>query len=238
MDSIALSALEAALVSGDIAAALSRLRTWLTTAGPGDPESLLRRTSAAVRPKLVLLMRDVLSRYPSTLVGAPVLLFAQPESTPGKVQLPNITLPFPRPGANPPCADLHFLGWLPVKTQLPVEQPFKPERHNTQIPWFKPTAAVAVFRSHPEVFDLDAVELPNLWWGELLRPVEANIQMAARMLLPYPDALEVAGLMEAIANEETPPERGFFLSDSVWHWAHSEAILFHETCRHLYSNDI
>jgi hypothetical protein len=238
MDAIALSALEAALVKGDIAAALARLRNWLTTAGRGDPESLLRRTSAAVRPKLVLLMRDVLSRYPSTLVGAPVLLFAQPESTPGKTQPPCLKLPFPVPGANQPCSDLHFLGWLPVGTHLPVEQPFRPEKHNIEVPWFKATSVVAVFRSHPEVFDLDAIELPNMWWGDLFRRVDASIQMAARMLLPYPDALEVAGLMQAIANEETPPERGFFLSDSIWHWAHSEAVLFHETCRHLYSNDI
>ncbi|MBK3780042.1 hypothetical protein G3A43_07215 [Paraburkholderia aspalathi] len=238
MDAMIRSALEAALVKGDIPRSMELLRNWLVIAKAGEPEAMLRETSASVRPKLVLLMRDLLSRYPSTMLGVPVLLFAQPDSESCQQQLSSITLPFPTLDAAQPCADLHFLGWLPVGTELPVPQPFHPAQYVCKVPWFKATAAVAVFRSHPGVFDVDTIELPNQWWGELFRPVAGNIHITARMLIPYTDALEAAAVMQAVANAETPPERGFFLSDASWHYAHSEGILFHETCRHMYSDDI
>ncbi|WP_126223531.1 hypothetical protein [Burkholderia ambifaria] len=238
MDAMVRSALEAALVSGNVARGIELLRDWLVTAQEGEPETLLRDTPPGVRPKLALLMRDLLARYPATLVGAPVLMFAQPDSEAAQQQLSHVTLPFPTREAAQPCADLHFLGWLPVDTALPVPQPFRPERYRITVPWFKPSAAIAVFRSHPGVFDLDTIELPNMWWAELFRPVSGSIRLSSRMLLPYPDALEAARVMLASANAETPPERGFFLSDNTWHWAHLEGSLFHETCRHLYSDDI
>ena len=232
------SALNAAFAKADIARSIELLRNWLVTAQAGEPEALLQETPDSVRPKLVLLMRDLLSCYPATLLGAPVLLLAQPDSESCQMQMPHITLPFPTREAAQPCADLRFLGWLPVGTPLPIPQPFRPEQFRSAVPWFKATATVAVFRSHPGVFDVDAVELPNQWWGELFRPVTGNIRLASRMLLPYPDALEAASVMQAFANAETPPQRGLFLSDATWHWAHSEGVLFHETCRHMYSDDI
>lgn len=238
MDAMIRSALEAALVKGEIPRSIDLLRNWLVTAQEGEPETLLHATTPSVRPKLALLMRDLLARYPSTMLGAPVLMFAQPDSESCQLQQANIVLPFPTLEAAQPCAELHFLGWLPVGAALPVPQPFRPEKYKCVVPWFKAVAAVAVFRSNPNVFDADTIELPNQWWAELFRPVSGNIRLAARMLLPYPDALEAAGVMEAVANAETPPERGLFLSDATWHWAHSEGILFHETCRHMYSDDI
>jgi hypothetical protein len=45
-------------------------------------------------------------------------------------------------------------------------------------------------------------------------------------------------VLQAAANAEALPEQGQFLSDAAWHWAHSEGVLFHETCRHMYSDDI
>ena len=238
MDAMIRSALEAALVKGDIPRSIELLRDWLVTAQEGEPEALLRATRVAVRPKLALLMRDLLSRYPATLLGVPVLLFAQPDSESCHAQQMNIELPFATLDCVQPCAELHFVGWAPVGAALPIPQPFRPEKYKCVVPWFKATAAVALFRSSPHVFDADTIELPNFWWSELFRPVSGSIRLAARMLLPYPDALEAAAVMEAVANTETPPERGLFLSDATWHWAHSEGILFHETCRHMYSDDI
>ena len=101
-----------------------------------------------------------------------------------------------------------------------------------------PTSVVAVFRSHPGLFDLDSVELPNLWWGHLFGTVKANIHLSARMLLPYPDALESARIMQASARGERLPTKLHFLTDTAWKMSCDEAALFKELCRHLLRNAI
>jgi hypothetical protein len=231
-------ALSAAFAAADIARSIELLRNWLITAKAGEPEALVRETRAALRAKVMLLMRDLLSCYPATILGAPVLLLASPDSDSCRQQMPHLSLPFPDPDTAQPCAELRFLGWLPTDTLLPVALPFRAEQHPVAVRWFKATAAVAVFRSHPGVFDYDSIALPNSWWAELFQPTAGNIRLASRVLLPYPDALEAARVLEAAANAEAPAKQGLFLSDAAWHWAHSEGVLFHETCRHMYSDDI
>ncbi|TCW80982.1 hypothetical protein C5O80_22635 [Burkholderia sp. SRS-46] len=222
----------------DIPRSVELLRNWLVTAKAGEPEALVRETRAELRPKVTLLMRDLLSGYPATMLGAPVLLLAHPDSDSCRRQMTSVSLPSPAPDIAQPCADLRFLGWLRTDTLLPVAPPFRPEHHPVVVSWFEPTAAVAVFRSHAGVFDYDSIELSNWWWAELFRPTAGNIRLASRVLLPYPDALEAARVLEASANAEAPLEQGLFLSDAAWHWAHSEGVLFHETYRHMYSGDI
>ncbi len=155
-------ALSAALAAADIPYSIKLLRNWLITANAGEPEALVRETRAEFRAKVVLLMRDLLSRYPATILGAPVLLLASPDSDSCRKQMAHLSLPFPDADTAQPCADLRFLGWLPTATCLPIALPFRPEHHPAVVPWFKPTAAVAIFRSHAEVFDYDSIALPDL----------------------------------------------------------------------------
>lgn len=213
------------------------MRGWLAIAEPGEPEQLLAEASAAIRPKIALLMRDLLSRYPSTIVGTPMLLFAAPDfEATTTTWAPCLKLPFPAPDASRPCEDLQFLGWLPAETQLPLSLPFHPEQYSHEVPWMKPTSVVALFRSHPGLFDLDSIELPNQWWGALFRSVSANIHLTARLVLPYPDALEAARVLQACTRGEAVPSKGQFLSDSAWSLAYDEAAIFQESCRHLFPN--
>jgi|GEM_PF-3185538 len=233
------AALIAALACSDIIGSIAQLRNWLMKAAPGEPQALLCETfEASLRPRLILLMRDLLSHYPYTILGAPVLLLAQPDSAACRRQMTQLSLPFPTPDTAQPCADLHFLGWLPMAALLPVALPFRPEHHSVVVPWFRPTAVIAMFRSQPSVFDIDNIELPSQWWGELFRPTAGNIRLTSHVLMPYPDALEAARVLHAAANAEALPEQGPFLSDAAWHWAHSEGVRFHETYRHTYSDEI
>lgn len=227
-----LSGLEVSLNKGDFKKSIEVMRAWLASAEAGDPRLLIHRCNPTLRPKLVLLLRDLLSRYPTTLLGCPVLVYASPEQELDSPQPPFLRLPFPSHEHYQPCSDLRFLGWLPLRTDLPVAQPFRPEQHETTVQWYQPSAVVALFRSHPSVFDLDTLELPPHWWGELFRSVQGNINLSARMLLPYPDALEAAELLEASARGEPHPDRGHFLSDAAWAWAGDEGLLFQESCRH------
>lgn len=231
-------ALSAAFAAADIPRSIELLRNWLTTAKTGEPEALLLEMRPPLRAKVALVMRDLLSCYPATILGAPVLLLASPDSDSCRQPMPQLTLPFPEADTAQPCAELRFLGWLPTDTLLPVALPFRAEQHAVAAPWFRPTAAVAAFRGHADVFDFDALALPNSWWVDLFRTTAGNIRLASRVLLPYPDALEAARVLKAAANAEPPPEQGLFISDATWHWAHSEGVLFHETCRHMYSDDI
>ncbi|WP_146187175.1 hypothetical protein [Novimethylophilus kurashikiensis] len=211
------------------------MRAWLASSEEGEPEALLAACPTEWRAKIALLMRDLLARYPSTVIGAPVLLYIEPGNDPeclppeGNVAIAH--LPYPTRDQNQPCAELHFIGWLPTSAKLPVRLPFNPAHYDTAVPMNRIFAAVALFRSTPEVFDLENLELPNLWWGELFRPVAGNIQLSARMLLPYPDAIEAARVLEASANASTLPTRTGFLSDNGWAWATDAGILFNEQCR-------
>lgn len=226
-----LTDLLSALQKGNIYGAMTLARAWLAQAPAGAPESLLRECPKELRGRLALLLRDLLSRHPATVLGAPVLLYCRPDDT-QHGQPRRIRLPFPPAELNQPCSDLHFLGWVARETLLPVPIPFQPERHVIEVPLLEPFAAVALFRSHPEVFDLDELVLPDLWWAEVCRPLPGTIHLTTRMLLPYPDALEAARVLHASARGEPLPEAGFFLTDNAWAWATDAGALFQESCRH------
>ena len=237
MRDIVISQLESLLKKGDIRKGLEVMRAWLAIADPGEPELLLSESNSAVRPKMALLMRDLLSRYPSTIVGAPMLIYAAPDYEDSTPPYPkSLKLPFPPAKYAQPCEDLHFLGWLPVGTPLPVQLPFRPEHYSDEVQWLKPTSVVALFRTHPGLFDLDEVNMPNTWWGALFCGAAAHIHLTARMLLPYPDALEVARVMQACTRGEPVPDKGHFLSDTAWNLALDEATLFQESCRHMFKD--
>jgi hypothetical protein len=237
MRDIFISHLEGLLRAGDIRKSVEILRGWLAIAEPGEPEQMLAETSAAIRPKLVLLMRDLLSRYPSTIVGFPMLLVATPDfaDEASTTWAPCLKLSAPPPGSAKPCEQLEFLGWLPADTQLPLALPFDQERYSIDVPWATPTSVVALFRSVPGLFELDEIELPNQWWGSLFLTVSANIRLSARSCWPYPDALEAARVQQAYIRGDVVPG-GNFLSDSAWSLACDEAAIFKESCRYLHSD--
>lgn len=233
MQAMVLYELESLLRSGNISTSLTVMRKWLSQAQPGEPERMLSAAMDAMKPRLALLMRDLLSRYPTTLVGVPMLVYAMPDFEGTGVCGAKMNLPFPTLEHTQPCKELHFLGWLSCSTQLPLSLPFHPERHATQIPWSRPTSLVALFRGQPDIFDLDQIELPNSWWGYLFRACDANIHLSARMVLPYPDALEAARTMRDYLHGKMP-SKGQFLSDAAWTLSCDEAALFKESCRHAF----
>lgn len=228
--------LELALATGDISTALPLLKNWLSHAERGAPEKLLQASKPAIRPKIALLMRDLLSRFPSTVVGVPVLIYARPEAS-GQVarslQLPPASQAIPQP-----CSELRFLGWLPSTAQLPVIIPFQASAYNTSLPWLTITSAVALFRSHPDVFEAESLEVPYTWWGDVFASVDGSIRMAGNRLYALPDALEAVRVMHASASRTQLPEHGDFLSTHDRSIAISEGTTFFDQCRQLIEEDI
>lgn len=228
-----ISHLERLLKTGDIQRGLEVLRNWLAVAEPGEPELMLLSASDAIRPKVVLLMRDLLSRYPATIVGVPLLLVASPDFEDTSAPWSScLTLPPASPEARQPCMDMEFLGWAPSTLKLPLTLPIAPEQLSAAIPWSKPTSIVALFRTTSDVFDLDSVDIPNSWWGTFFQDISANIYMTGRLVLPYPDALEAARVMQAYVQGNAIPGKSLFITDTHWNMACDEAAYCLESCRH------
>lgn len=231
---------ENALARGDIRIAVDALRAWLETAKPGDPEAALANClDQTVRSKLTLLMRDLVSRYPYTLLGAPVLMYlAFNDEHSGDLRPSSsyrINLPRPSLESMEACSNLQFVGWLPIDTPLPIELPYRPESYELQVPVDKIVSAVALFRSTPDIYEFDHIDIPNAWWASLFQGAgPVSVHLSTRLLLPYPDALEASRVMLSVAQEESQPSRGPFLTDGGWAWAMETGALFKETCRHYF----
>lgn len=204
---------EVLLRVGDVKKSIERMRNWLADATPGDPEKLILACVPELQPHLRLLMRDLLSRYPSTLLGCPMMLYVTPDEDAAYPPPERCTLPYPSLELAKPCEELHFIGYLPVDAQLPVPLPFKPGSYSNSISWRTPTAVVALFRSHPGVLDYEALSISPMWWGEVLHGSGANVIVDAKLLMPYPDALDIARGYQAGARGDKLPVSGSFVDD-------------------------
>ena len=211
------------------------MRHWLSTCQPGEPSQLLQASSPKMRPNVMLLMRDVMSRYPATLIGCPLLMYGTPDANSNSpASTLGMALPSPAPRHAKPCFDLHFIGWLPCDIQLPVRLPFKPTDYETDMDWRVPTAYVALFRVHPRNLDVDEIVVPSGWWAEVFmhgirNDQVGNVRIEGDMLLNYPDALEVAAAMQAGARGELLPAIGPFQNELDW--AYELGMVFLENCR-------
>jgi hypothetical protein len=226
--------IEGVLKRGDFEKGIDLMRDWLSTCQPGEPGQLLQASSPQMRPNVTLLMRDLISRYPNTLLGCPFLVYCtQDASSDLLVPICGMELPFPSRKNAKPCSDLHFIGWLPCDTQLPVRFPFQPAQYETTVNWCTPTAYVALFRAHPDVLDLDGIAVPSEWWADVFIHATrsdqvGNVRIEGDMLLNYPDAIEVAAAMQAGARGNSLSVVGPFRHELSW--AYEQGVVFLENC--------
>lgn len=230
--------LEQTLFEGKIGNALSLIKNWLSSANPGDPQKLIESCSPSSAPKVALLLRDLIARYPNTIVGCPVLIYAESEildndyGIGSQDPLPTrnlyLNLPEPSSASKNPCKDLEFIGWIDKVELLP--DPLTRDTKGRAVPWESMYSTIALFKSTPEFFDHDEVNIPAMWWGELLSKEQAHMRVAARMILSYPEAREAALVLEAAANNKPIPSPLHFLSDLGLNWALQEGLLFQDSC--------
>ncbi|MCU4119745.1 hypothetical protein [Variovorax sp. N23] len=219
--------LERLLKDGKFERAIDLARNWLEYAQAGEPQKLLSACSPRMRPHLALLMRDLIAGYPEMLIGCPVLIYATPELELDSPTPPYLALPCPEVTTAQPCANVQFLGWLPATARAPLPQPLQLESFDAAISWSVPTAAVALFRAGAEAI-ASGVDLPATWWGQLFAATGGNVFLTGRLLLPYPDALEAAGTLQATARPGSEPEGAVFLTETEW--AREEGMQFQAMC--------
>lgn len=182
------------------------LRPWALTATYGEIVDLVGQVSARERELFVTLLRDVISDYPETTWGLPVLFH---HVDPG-----NGSLHLPLPEYAPPEPSVRRMAWLELTT-LRDKRPFGLQSQNVFIPSGGMHCAVLLVQTAGP----SQPELPDSWWGEFFQiPESASLRISSRTCLPWPDAVEAACAMLSAARTggtgvDTPR---LFLADDDW----------------------
>lgn len=199
---------------------------WLEHARDGEITEILATCPQAERPRLVTLLRDLLTGHPC-LLGAPALILANYATTEGLegsnayeagFVLPNeLRLPMPC-DTLAPLNSLRFLGWAPEGLHT-RNRAIELACAYRSIPWERIAASVAVFEYDPGMV-LAYDEIPRIesaWWGTLFTQVldVATISLCDLPLLPYPDAIEVANQLGAAALGLQPKSSPYFANAAL-----------------------
>lgn len=226
-----LNQLEGLLGQGQIEPAVNLARRLLEQAAPGEVELGLRSCSAAGKPKVAALMRDLLNRYPTTLLGCPMMMYAIPESEYQRSL--SFELPTPSSSMLEPLDGVRFLGYASVDDPIRMLPEDRGDFDAVRAPLERMVCRVAVFESVLDENEAAIQEMPGLWWAALLGQAELDVRIHlwARLLMPYTDAIEAGRCAQASAQGRGTPTRGFFVSDDAWRWAWNEGVMFKESCR-------
>lgn len=210
-----------ALRTGNVPTAIDLLRTWLAAAVPGEAELLIESAPLDIRAHLSVLMLDLLTCWPKTLLGVPVQLYAaRANDTPPKQRL----FLFPEsPVCIVPIRGLVFLGWLSEHTQLPMAAGTpKPKCCGME----RIVCQIALFRAQPD-FDYDNLKIPPKWWVDLFADCQADIYLSAHNLQPFPIACELGQVLAEAGRGNIWSDEYFFITQSQAQWARETGPIFH-----------
>jgi hypothetical protein len=178
------------LHAGDPSAALAAAQAWIARPDVGYPAiyALIDHFGAnpARQAEVTTLFRDLLSCYPATLWGVPVLIACD-----GPIQLPDLM------SAPPPVEGAWDLRWHSIDRG--AGQVALPGRSSTvQLPPWQICCALLTLVT-PDAL-AEPIQISNDWWRGLFEsrsPSAADpaVYVSARMHLPLPDALEAAEAM-------------------------------------------
>lgn len=221
---------EDAIRQKNLHGAIGLLREWLENCEQGEPNKLLAACTPSIRANVRDLLCDVLSCYPKTLLGFPLLIYGAAKGQEDGF----LTLPFPTFESSHPCPGLRFLGWIPCESSLPVRIPFRQDRYKTEVIWRTPTAYVGVFRIVSDDYEVDVNDVRPLWWGDLFfnhpryEDEIGSVRLEGNALFPYPEAIEVAAAMQTGARRSVLSEAYDFHENLDW--AYRQGVNFSEKC--------
>ena len=211
-----------ALRKGDVQSAINLLRSWLAAAEPGEAELLIQSAPPDIRAHLSVLMLDLMTCWPKTLLGVPVQLYAaRAHDTPPKQGL--FLVP-DTPACIVPTKGLVFLGWLSEFAQLPLAPGGpKPKCFGME----RIVCQIALFRAEPD-FDYDNLKIPARWWVDLFAGCKADIYLSAHTLEPFPIACELGQVLAKAGHGNSwPDDEYLFLTKSQAQWARETGPIFH-----------
>lgn len=176
--------------------AIEMLKPWVEErALPGEVELLIDACPPALRPRLTLLLGDLLSGWPRAVLAVPVLMLAGRcgDTPPGARR---VVLPGPS-GERGFAEGVVFAGWLDKSALLLAQGVLGGDQRLAEVSVAigRVDCALAVFQADEGV-EAGNVEIPILWFAEVLAglPVELRMQ-AGEVAEGYAAGLEVARAM-------------------------------------------
>lgn len=195
--------------------AIEALSAWAPQAGYPAAAALVHDCPEADRARLTSVLRDILSLYPTTLYGTPILMNLRSDR-------PYYDLPACDPMPIPEAIECRWQA-------LGHSSPWHPDRqHAPGIICNRPNVMLLLARM-PE--HAPPPEVPDSWlgWRFSTLPEDEMMHISARMVLPYPDALEAARVMrDIVATGESAATTTAFLSPSAHTWACEAARAFRD----------
>ena len=181
--------------------AIDLVAPWIEGAVTGEVELLIDACPGELRPRLALLLEDLMGGWPGAGWGVPVLMLAaRCGETPAGMR--RVVLPGPQ-GERSVVEGVAFAGWLDKGTLLPAQGvlPGSGALAHVSVAIGRVDCSVAVFRADAGV-DVAGVEIPPLWWAELLSGMPVELRMSAGgVAAGYAAALEVARAMLGAAGD-------------------------------------
>ncbi|NKA35763.1 hypothetical protein GO300_03822 [Ralstonia solanacearum] len=185
-------------------------RWWLNRAQPGDVETLMAQCPNALRPHLLVLLRDVLMGFPRAVFGVPCLMQHRWTDVLEAGLLPpdSIALPQATDDVADPVPGLAFMGWAHPASAL-TSRNGAPALDVVAVQPGRARGAIALFRASDEslVYDEHAdqdeegpwLSLPDCWWGDLMAGIPGQLLLQTCRLMPYPEAVEAARILCDVA---------------------------------------
>lgn len=223
--------LSSMLEAGNFGALVPAAQQWLLYAPQTAVPYLIESCPPEQQAKLILLLSDLLARYPQNLAACPVLLYPMQLDKTVQYNELGMGLPVTRSSLRSPAKDVNFLGWLPAQPLLARPDEYLAAQGQLRAPWYQCSAALAVFEVPESFFGLEEAHIAPQWWSDLFFPTAGAIKLTARLMLPYPQAQEAARIMLDCATEKNPDMKSWFLPDPAKSWALQEGLLFLHNCQ-------
>lgn len=198
LDTDQLATLIAALMVNRIPTALEQVQAWIPNASFADVAACIDLCPADIRPRLVALIRDVLTGYPEVLFGIPVLIYYEPAKPADGHAAQHLELPLP--DYSPPAESVTTLGWLPLSV-LRDDTPLGPR------PWpqyIQPyTTECAILSMRVRGADDEPPVPDDAWFAAAFRvPDGDRITITTGTCMPWIDAIEAGCVLltQALSN--------------------------------------
>jgi hypothetical protein len=210
------------LRTGNVPGSIGLLQTWLSAACPGEAELLMRSAPRDIREHLSVLMLDLVTDWPKTILGVPVQLFvARSQDTPLRQR--HFRLP-QSPTCIVPIRGLVFMGWISEHSKLPM---FPGSPKPIYIGMECMVCRIGLFRAQPD-FDFDNQAIPARWWADLFTGCQADVYLSAHFLQPFPMACEIGQVLDDAARGKVWPEDEYlFIKELEAKWARQTGPIFH-----------
>jgi hypothetical protein len=199
------------LQKGELFPALYWADQWLQLASYKQISELVADAPDRLREHVVLLLEDVLSRWPTVRWGLPVLFRWRGDE--------ERSLMLPLPEQAPPDVSITAMGWVPLNT---LREPGQYGASSPRV--FIPSSGIHAAVLMCQTAGPTPPTISDEWWSELfadsLHP-GCDLRMSSRLLLPLPSAIEAAAaqLSSAVTGGKGVDTPRVFLDDETHEFA-------------------